>query len=366
MMKKILAAAIVSAFAAPAFAATANVDVYGLMHVTIEDNNVSDSDIAVLDRVSRFGIKGTEDLGGGLAAIWQIETGLGSASTGGLVGGATSFANRNTYIGLKGGFGTVLAGRHDTPYKMSTGPLDLFADTAADYNYGGVGLTLAAKNALYADLGLTADEIAQANVLLGTGAATFGYINSYHDHRSPATVAYVSPDFGGLSFAGALVMTNNAAALNSGDSLDAKSLSVNYKNGPLFLGAGWQDVEVVDSTAWKVGGGLMFGNAKVGLIYENNKIDAIDLETKTWLLNGAYAMGAVTLKAQYAKTDIEVDGDLDATMWAVGVDYALSKRTTAYVLYTADKADRVDFVAGDYVANDDSIKTWGVGMKHSF
>ena len=49
----------------------------------------------------------------------------------------TSSASRNTFVGLNGGFGTVLIGRHDTPEKMSTGKLDLFADSVGDYNLSG-------------------------------------------------------------------------------------------------------------------------------------------------------------------------------------------------------------------------------------
>lgn len=363
MKKTLIALAVAGVVAAPAaFAATSNVDVYGLMHVAIEDTNVKDMDLAVVDRVSRFGFKGSEDLGGGLAAIWQIETGLGSAGTGGFVGGAADFATRNTFVGLKGGFGTVLAGRHDTPYKMSTGSLDLFADTAADYNYGGIGLTTAAKNQLYVDLGLSAADIAAANAVFATGI-TYGYVNAQHDLRSPAALAYVSPDFSGLSFAGAVVATNTAAGLNAGKTFDAKSVSANYKNGPLFVAAAWQKADIIDSTTWKLGAGYTFGNAKVGVIYEDNELFG-ELDAKTWLLNGAYNMGAITLKAQYAKS--ELGDDADGKMWALGADYALSKRTTAYVLYTADKADRIDYVAGNYVDTNDNIKTWGVGMKHSF
>ncbi len=359
-MKKILAIAIASAFAAPAFAATANVDIYGIMHVAVEDTNVTGQDIAVVDRVSRFGFKGSEDLGGGLHAIWQIESALGSSSTGGLVGGAGSFATRDTFVGLKGGFGTVLLGRNNTPYKNSTGKLDLFADTAADYNLGGVGITQAAKNQIFIDDGISLADRTLINSVFTTSIG-FGYINAVHDYRSPASIVYVSPDFSGLSFSGALVATNNAAAANANKSIDAKSFSANYTNGPLLLAAGWQKMDAIDSDSWKVGAGYNFGNAKIGAIYE--KTDLFGIDSKTYLLNGAYSMGAITLKGQFAKSSVE---DLDGKMWVLGADYNLSKRTVAYALYSSDKADRVDYVAGNYVSTDDAIKTFAVGVKHSF
>ena len=141
MKKSLIALAVAGAFAAPAMAATSNVDVYGLMHFAIEDTNVNGQDLQVTDRVSRIGFKGSEDLGGGLKAIWQIEQQINAtnsanttvttstatittsgghsythnhtASVGnGAFGGA---GLRNTFIGLSGSFGTVLMGRHDTP-----------------------------------------------------------------------------------------------------------------------------------------------------------------------------------------------------------------------------------------------------------
>ena len=141
MKKSLIALAVAGSFAAPAaFAATANVDIYGVMNIAIEDTDVSGRDLNVVDNFSRIGFKGSEDLGGGLKAIWQIESQLSNNAQDG-VGGAydagttgDSLGNRNTFIGLSGGFGTVLAGRHDTPYKIATGKYDIFGDTIADYN----------------------------------------------------------------------------------------------------------------------------------------------------------------------------------------------------------------------------------------
>jgi predicted porin len=128
-MKKILAVAIATAFAAPAFAATSNVDVYGKLHMSVNWYNDQPSDIndiGISSNASRIGFKGSEDLGGGLKGIWQIESGLNLDEQNG------TLANRNSFVGLSGGFGTALLGNHDTPLKLVGRKVDLFGDTIAD------------------------------------------------------------------------------------------------------------------------------------------------------------------------------------------------------------------------------------------
>jgi len=336
MKKSLIALAVAGAFAAPAFAATGNVDVYGIVSVAVEDNDVSGVDMQVTDRVSRIGFKGSEDLGGGLKAIWQIESGLGGGATG--VGTGT-LASRNTFVGLSGDFGTFLMGRHDTPYKLGTGSLDPFSDTVADYNNGCI----------------------------------LGCVNAVHDYRSPQAIAYISPTWSGFHFAAAAVATNTAGNLNSGDTVDAISATGVYVNGPLFASLSYQNVEeaanVLNATlglptpstpalpagtgsdAWKLGLGYTFGDAKVGFIYENVDVENVD-DISTWMLNGVYNMGPIALKAAYGNQDFM---NVDSTYWAIGADYSLSKRTTSYFVYTNTDVDLV----GD-------VGSWALGLKHSF
>jgi predicted porin len=350
MKKSLIALAVAGAFATPAFAATSNVDVYGIMHFAIEDSDVDNSDIAVVDRVSRIGFKGSEDLGGGLKAIWQIEQAINATGGGGAFGGASL---RNTFVGLSGGFGTVLMGRHDTPYKMSTGKFDLFSDTVADYNAGA---------------GVSVSVITTGTT---TTVAVAGVIDSTHDLRSPQAIAYVSPNFSGLTLAGAVVATNTGSNLNSGDSVDAYSLSANYDNGPLALAAGYQKAEVIDSTAWKVGAGYAFGSLKFAGLYENVEMFGGDVDVTGWQLNAAYGMGAVTLKGAFGQKTVEVAGlDEDFDQWTVGVDYSLSKRTVAYALYTNAEMATFDVdlsVDPDVITGGvEDVGTWAIGLKHSF
>ena len=227
MNKKLIALAIASAISAPAMAATSNVDVYGLMSVGIEsvDNasgavgNVQTNRVGrIADHNSRIGFKGSEDLGNGLSAIWQIEQGFkinggqadGSfASSGGAFGGG---GLRNTFVGLKSkDMGVATVGNFDTPYKTSTGRLDAFADTLGDYR----GL-----------MGASYDSSTTAN--------------KYFMVRPANIVAYATPSFSGFSATGAYVFGNATATNQTDKTANAYSLSAMYDAGPLFLTAAYE------------------------------------------------------------------------------------------------------------------------------
>lgn len=320
MKKSLIALAVAGAFAAPAFAATGNVDVYGVMNIAIQDTDGTSIDAAIVDNTSRIGFKGAEDLGGGLKAVWQIESGINVTS------GSTTLAGRNSFIGLAGDFGTVVMGRHDTPYKLGTGKLDIFGDTIADYNGGAQG----------------------------GGLDGMDILMKAHDHRDGQALAYISPTWSGFHFAVAGVMAEedgvSGSGLGSDDFFDALSATGVYVNGPLFASLSYQSVEVLDSDAWKLGAAYTFGDTTVGAAYENVETGNIDRDA--WLLNVVHAMGPIALKAQYGSVD---DNGSDESLWAIGADYSLSKRTTAYVVYGVGDNDIGDDMAG-----------WNIGMKHTF
>jgi predicted porin len=342
MKKSLIALAVAGAFAAPAFAATGNVDVYGIMNIAIEDQDSANFTPGVIDNVSRIGFKGAEDLGGGLKAVWQIEQGLGGTSAATGVSGTGTLATRNTFIGLAGDFGTFLMGRHDTPYKLGTGSLDIFGDTIADYNAGRLN-------------------------------SVQGLLNAF-DLRSPSAIAYVSPTWSGFHFAAAVVAANEGVPA---DTIDATSITGVYVNGPLFASLSYQSANDVlgagaDVDAWKVGASYTFGDAKVGAIYENVEADTTTQDRTTWIINGVYNLGPIALKAQYADisdANFGVTANGDQSMWAVGADYSLSKRTTAYLVYgNGDSDAAVAAVAAAGIAGSalGDVSGWNVGLKHSF
>jgi len=356
MKKSLIALAVAGAFAAPAFAATSNVDVYGQFRISVDHiNNVAAGvgGWGMNDETSRLGIKGSEDLGGGLKAIYQWETGFnlgtegalgsGTAGTGSVTTGSAGVgAERNTFVGLSGGFGTVLAGRHDTPYKLA-GSADLFVDTLADAQNTGTRCIIC------------------------------------EDLRVNNAIAYVSPDYSGFHAAVAIVPGNFARSTAGSKSLnglaDAVSAAGIYNNGPLSLSAGYENLDhyvgnaagAAKQTAWKLNGSYTIGDLKLGATWEDLKhvggLSSGDgSKSSNYLLSAAYGMGPITLAAQYGERNPNGSSN-NLTDTTVGVVYSLSKRTSTYVGYAHYKPQSAATAGGDLGKK---LDAWTFGMNHSF
>jgi len=341
-------------------------------------------------RSSRLGVKGSEDLGGGLKAIYQIELGINATDTNSNVANnADTISMRNTFVGLAGGWGTVLAGRHDTPLKISTAKLDLFADTLADNN------------------------------------ATVGF----HDVRADNAVAYISPAFSGFTFAAAVVPAGGATAITG--NMNSESSNINegwslagiYSNGPFYASAAYESLgyELFNSNVtnagcvsyaptclaagndwnkWRFGLGLLDWNGFTldGIYEQQSGIAGGDMLTQgigadgnywvvpigpdkmdLWQIQAAYAFGNSQIKAMYGATSFSSSNYIpqvgtsattmammndilsgDRQTWAVGFDHNFSKRTKGYALYTDVTDDRKDWVAGSEWSG------FSLGMMHSF
>src|SRR5437667_12060705 len=120
MNKKLVALAVAGALAAPLAvqAQTANVTLYGRLNMDLEfvKGQQADGTNPTVNRVSsnssRFGMRGTESLGGGLNAIFQIEQNV-SGDTG--VNSGSNIATRETFVGLQGSWGRVIMGKFLMP-----------------------------------------------------------------------------------------------------------------------------------------------------------------------------------------------------------------------------------------------------------
>jgi predicted porin len=313
MKKNLIALAVAAAVAAP-MVASADATIYGRLHEDFGSvSNGDASGMAITNNASRIGFKGSEDLGNGLKAIWQIESSIGNDSSS-FSGG--SLASRNTFVGLAGGWGTALIGKHDTPYKIIGRKVDLFGDQYGD--------TRTLTNALGQD--------ARANNVL----------------------AYATPDMGGFGVLAAYVAPNaidDDAANPSAQGIGtAYSINATYSHDMFWLGGAYQDMEYAGTyddgiQAYRLAGAVKFAGFKITAGYTNQTAKtsgADDTTVDTYGLGAAYTFaGKNVVKGQYYTGSYDDGTDsVDVNIYSVGYDYKLSKKTTVGAYYSAvDNAD---------------------------
>ncbi len=411
--KHLLATAIAAALAAPG-AMAGDVTMYGQVHIATSsyDSEIDTGDgWDISSHASRLGFKGSEDLGGDLKAIWQIELGIAASDDadddegGNTVNNADGLSYRNTFVGLSGNWGTAVIGRHDTPMKISTGSLDLFSDTIADYNGNGADDELnGAGNLGY---GLLTTALVQSIPLLNQQG--LGFV----DLRVDQAIAYISPSFNGLTLAAAIVqpgMDRTGSLPYDADAADgfaeAYSVAALYSNGPFFASLAWERIDedlveellrvhvaaqpaIGDEDRWRLGLGYTANGMHVGFVFEDQDHAVQGLDAKRWQLSGSYTFGNNVIKAMYGENEVECsfscgialatvtatlpDGTpvipgiydgYDVDQWAIGIDHNFSKRTKAYLVYTDVNVDQGQDVIP--TQTDGSWDGFSLGLVHKF
>lgn len=323
MNKNILAIAIAAAVAAPSAFAAATV--YGQAHMAV----IQQSDIAgaggasasqtnVASNSSRLGIKGSEDLGAGLKAVYQMEFTVGmDGETGSNTNNTAGFNGlRNTFVGLGGGFGTVLLGKHDSPIKMVGRKYDVFGDQMGN----------------------------SRNLTNGNGA-----IGRAVDGRHNNVIAYQSPTFNGFSALVALVPGGgvddtavNEPFSNTPNKQNAWSVMADYKAKAFGVSLGHIAADNVTAgnnfAATRLGAEYTMGALKVVGLYQTADFSAANTRAmNSYGLGAAYKVTtAGTIKGQYFIAENSANAGAaknDADMITVGYDHAMSKNTTAYFNY---------------------------------
>ena len=292
---------------------------------------------------SRLGFKGTEDLGGGLKANFQLETTVGFDSP-----SSTSLGDRQAWVGLSGGFGEVQLGRVWTPYD----------DTRALIN-----------------------DTFNANF-----ASSFNVWELYFDRTSNG-IRYNTPSFGGLTGSVAYAFGEDKTTTSKASNLT--SFSLNYANGPIAAGVAHQ---IEKDT-----------NAGAGIYADQSTLSGLlgaSVSKRTYtLINGSYDLGVVKLLAGYntvkatssavagnakanefnvgaemplgsalalgvgyAESQVKVNGvdQNDTTGYSAALKYSLSKRTFTYAGLTKEEEETA---AGAPVAKKTRVF---VGVSHSF
>ena len=343
MDKKILSTAIAGVLAGSmAFAANADVTLYGQIDLSIDaldvDNlgaGVNGDDINMNSNYSAIGVKGSEDLGNGLKAIFMAEFQYDAAGAGGINTG------RDQWIGLDGSFGKVRFGAMSTPYKATGAMIDPLWRTALDSR----------------DLGLAS--------ALHSGSGEDGH------GRATKAIAYDTPDFNGLSAAATYSFDDDCgvgSAAGCADD-DAYSLGARYKNGPALAFVDYVTSDKGDADeAWKIGGKYAFGAFGVYGQYEVDKGMLSDRggaantveDADLWYLGGSFTMGNAMLTASYGQGDDNndaLDGDNGYDVWRIAGVYNFSKRTMTYAGFAQVSED---------CAGCGETDQFSVGMRHKF
>lgn len=308
MKKSLIALAVAGVVSAPAFAATSNVDISGRMAYDVtkmgSTGNSNLNTYNVNNNNSRFAFAGTEDLGGGMKAGFFASYNWG-------LGNGNSLSSQETYAHLGGGWGQARIGTQDPLMKSIGRRVDMFADQS-------------------------------------TGDARHLTAQGGIDGRRDNVVSYFSPNFGGFQVAVAHAMDETKAS----DSGAANMINVTYANGPLYVGLGYDKVDrVSDQKTWRLGAGYNLGDLRLTGLYQNsdNVGGNSHADNKVWGLGAGYKIGAITVKGQYYKVSDD-RAARDASTYALGGDYAFSKRTTLQLAYSKVKNDANATYGGATVA----------------
>ncbi len=334
MKKNILAIAIASAVAAPVAFADAPT-VYGQMNIAIDSYSYDGgaSGMNVKHRNSRLGVKGSEDLGNGLKAVYQMEAtvdyGDGKGATDGTK--ATGFAmNRNTFVGVGGGFGTVVMGRHDSPLRMIQ-PNDGFADSAA-----------AGNNTSLFNGGLAGED------------------------RIDEVVAYLGK-FGDISVAAALVGQDSLAGAEDDSLTHTNSFSLAYGSKGKGIYAAAAMTGETDSGRGAITRATVQYN-EAGLLASFMYNAEADIGN-SMTVGVAYKMGQITPRVKVAMVTYDAADatyDVDSLMnMAAGVDYSLGKNTSVYAEF-ASLAEGYREKASDATTSTAATTVMSVGLLHKF
>jgi predicted porin len=304
MKKSLIALAVLAA--AGAASAQSSVTIYGKVDLGL--NQAIGTDTVKLGEASasRVGFRGTEDLGGGLKANFQLEHRFKPDT--GEISNPKSFWHGTSTVGLSGGFGSVNFGRTYTAAFYTVAAGDVFGW----------------------------DGVAHNSATTGAGV---------HPVRFNNGIFYTSPNINGFT-------ARVSLAAKEADDRNGSAVELAYANGPVSVSvAAERNVNGDDLTVG--GASYNFGVAKANiLLARGEQASAPGVDRDAVVLGLVVPMGALTLKASYATLEV---GDTDTVKkLGLGARYALSKRTDLYAS-----------VANDSKAANDKTG-YEFGIQHNF
>ena len=262
---------------------------YGNLWITIESQDSQlGNEIDLASNASRLGVKGSMDLKDNLEVIYQVEYEID------LVDGKAdelkdkTLKQRNSFIGLKGIYGTLFLGTHDTTFKRSHSKIDVFNDLAGDIK----------------------------NILHG-------------ENRMSDFIGYTTPELNGrLSATFNAIKGTDLENHNLGDSI---SFSLNYKT-KLFYAALSIDSEVRGYDSNRISIDIPFNKTKLGFIYQDTKKLSTGVKEHGHVVSLSRKVGdRGILKAQIAKSDMKLDSGKQTSF---GYDYQLSQEVKIFFFHT--------------------------------
>ena len=308
--------------------AQSSVTLYGRVNTSFEQQKTGNLTVnGLYNNSSRFGFRGTEDLGGGLKAGFVLESGFDSSD--GSSDGRGFFA-RQSELNLSGNFGMLRLGN------IPAASNDATADIVSMHNH---------------DTGSSAD-------------ALYTYLM-----RDKNKISYRTPTMGGLDIeAGVSLHEKDPAEVNK----NAFDLAANYNLGALGLGAGYTKLDKANQFALRAS--YTTGPFVVAGYYQRSKntdFDPANITSGTggnrdmFRVSGAYMMGAsefhlnIGHAGKYKKI-----ADSSANQYTIAYNYNLSKRTKVYTYYT--KVDNKSGANYKTEANGVDFSSFAVGVRHNF
>ena len=308
MNKKLIAVAVAAGLTLPMVSAHAvdvadkKLEVYGKLHLAVQSNDdaldTTNDNWQMNSIDSRLGFKGAIPLDGGLSGTYKYE--LGVAVADGDSTNKSGIIRRNMYLGLKGGFGEIRLGRHDSPLKMAQGKFDQFGDTVGDLKFAG-------------------DEDGE--------------------NRNDSSITYLGK-FDKLAVNLQFIPGEGDGTTAGQGIADTTSIAVSYTDGPLY-------VAVANDSYDSTGGGAedsltrivatyKMGNMQFGLLSQSG-VEAPDTAAakEDWLgLSFAMKMGSKNkLKFQHITVEDSAASALESTHTSIGFDHKLGKKGTVYAMY---------------------------------
>ena len=321
--------------------AQSSVTLYGRINTTVEHQKLGDrSATGMVNNSSRWGVRGTEDLGGGLKAGFILESGFNS-DTG---AAAATFFGRQSELNLSGNFGMIRLGNFFPESYFAS------ADYVSMHNHD----TGPSSDALYQD----------PNWMGAVGATPAGGLGTGNK------VAYRTPSMGGFWAEGSVSMHEKAAGTANKNGYD---LAANYAAGPLHLGAAYSNW----NSNWQASlrGLYTFGAVTLGGYYQRND-ETLMGSRNNFRLSAMYTMGASELHANVGRANSWSNlSSSAATQFTLGYNYNLSKRTKLYGYYTrVNNGNNASYGYGNSLstsmttgqATGKDFSSFAVGVRHNF